>query len=86
MKQFIFLFTLVLLFVFADCKKETPTSPPNDDANWTAVNSGLTSPIVSALAVSPNGQAARISLPGLIAAASFFPPTTAQAGLRRVMA
>ena len=30
--------------------------------------------------------AARISLPGLMAAASFFPPTTAQAGLRSIPA
>ena len=54
----------------------------NNGTSWTAVNTGLTNTVCLVLLPSP----ARISLPGLTAAASFFPPTTAQAGLRSIPA
>ena len=50
----------------------------NNGTSWTAVNTGLTNTYVMCSC----RLAARISLPGLMAAASFFPPTTAQAGLQ----
>lgn len=61
MRQSIFLLTLVLLFVFASCKKEseTPTSPPNIDKSWTAVPVGTT--VINALAVSGSNVSILIS-------------------------
>ena len=53
----------------------------NNGTSWTLVNNGLTSINVYALAVS-----VQIFSPQLPAAVYFFPPTTAQAGLRSITA
>jgi ligand-binding sensor domain-containing protein len=55
MKQLILLLSLVILFVFAGCKKDSPTSPTNNDASWTAVNTGLTNTFINVSALTVSG-------------------------------
>jgi len=58
----------------------------NNGSSWTAVNAGLTNTSVQSLAVSPNGAGGtNLFAPGLLAA-SFYRPTTAQAGQQSTQA
>ncbi len=54
MKQSMFLLSLLLSLSLTDCKKgsDAPTSLPDINISWTAVDSGLTTTNVRAIAVS----------------------------------
>ena len=54
----------------------------NNGTNWTAVNTGLTDTLIMSILLP---SLAQISLPGLLVAVSFVPPTMAQAGLQSIL-